>query len=74
MLRIELDWAGDDAPAYGDDGEGVRVERGQATGAAGWPTVVVFANDGPTLWAWLRDAYGADDDEASELASLADVV
>lgn len=74
MLRIELDWASDEAPAYGDDGEGTRVEEGASRGPAGWPTVVVYANDGPTLWAWLRAEYGCDEDEASDLASLADAV
>lgn len=75
MLKLEIDWAGDEAPTYGDDGEGVRVEPGQANGpGGGWPTVVVYANDGPTLWSWLVTVYGVDGDEASELASMADAV
>ena len=70
-VRIELDWAGDVAPeTTSSDDVQVRViaERGPA---AGWPVIEVTATDGQALWAWLRDAYGCDDDDASELASMA---
>lgn len=66
-----------------DDAATLVVEYDDAPGPAGWPTVRVYAwaNDGAPAYragmlldAWLRDVYGADEDDAQELASLADVV
>lgn len=85
MLKLELDWAGDERP---DEtpfyGEPVRVEYDDAPSPSGWPVVRVYVwrehLDEPEhvaymrLDGWLRDVYGAGDDEANELANLAEVV
>lgn len=78
MIKLELDWAADEpAPEPGPEvleGEftGIVIVAGQDVGPAGWPTVEVFATDGPALWAWLRNAYcDGDEDQASELAAEA---
>lgn len=82
MLRIELDWAGDEEPLYGPqtfEGEftEIEVQPGQAKGPAGWPTVIVYASGvdaataGPKLWAWLLENYDQDETVVSELASEA---
>ena len=66
-----------------DDAATLVVEYDDAPGPAGWPTVRVYAwaNDGAPAYragmlldAWLRDVYGADEENAQELASLAEVV
>ena len=88
MLKLELDWASDDTPdvrmaAVGWDDDALHVEYDDAPGPAGWPTVRVYAwsgagvpeyRAGMLLDAWLRDVYGADEENAQELASLAEVV
>lgn len=85
MIKLELDWAGDDVPDTGvvserDDIATLVVEYDDAAGPSGWPTVVVYAtpNEGREAYhatmaldAWLRDVYGCDDDDANELANLA---
>jgi len=77
MLKLELDWIGDEEPVGGD---GVTVERVAEVGPAGWPVINVFAQGstgaeaGPRLWAWLVEVYGADEDVASDLASEAESV
>lgn len=89
MIKLELDWAGDDAPelgTWGDErsvgGADVVVEAGDAVGAAGWPTIVVYVHDveaglpsylqSMALDAWLKHAYGVEDEgEREDLASLA---
>lgn len=85
MLKLELDWASDSSPGarmaeVGWDEPNVSVSFSADAGPAGWPTVTVVAQGeggqdaGPRLWAWLVEVYGADEDEASELASLAEWV
>lgn len=88
MLKLELDWASDDTPdvrmdAVGWNDDALRVEYDATPGPAGWPTVRVYAwsdagapayRAGMLLDAWLRDVYGCDEDDAQELASLAEVV
>lgn len=72
MLKLELDWAGAEAPV---EGEGVRTELVQEHGpGGGWPVYAVYAVDGPTLWAWLVEHYASDGDEASDIASEAQPV
>ncbi len=77
MIKLELDWAADELPelgveVIGGEATGIVLEAGLVHGPAGWPTVLVWATDGQTLWHWLRNAYCAgDEDEASELASMA---
>lgn len=89
MLKLELDWAADETPAEragmtsfdGDDA--MRVEFDDRPGPAGWPTVRVYAwalegeqeyVAGMRIVGWLRDVYGADEDEADELGGLAEEV
>lgn len=89
MLKLELDWASDSTPAeradeVGFEDEGaMRVEFDDRPGPAGWPTVKVFAwalegereyVAGMRLVGWLRDVYGADEDEADELGGMAEQV
>jgi hypothetical protein len=90
MLKLELDWAGDDAPEVGvvsdaDDAVLVVVDYDDArVGPAGWPTVRVIAlalHDAPAysesmaLDAWVLDVYGEDDDdERDALVAFAVVV
>lgn len=85
MLKLELDWASESSPGaraaeVGWDEPNVSVSMGADAGPSGWPTVTVVAHGesgrdaGPRLWSWLVDVYGCDEDEASELASLAEWV
>lgn len=72
MLKLELDWAGDELPEMGeqlaDDGErtGVRVELARERGPASWPLIAVYAVQEPgeepyraamRLVEWLKDVY-----------------
>jgi hypothetical protein len=82
MLRIELDWAGEGEPEFGPQAEyqGITIEPGSPKGPAGWPTVVVFAagasgaESGPRLVEWLTEYCGGDDEQATELADMAESV
>jgi hypothetical protein len=78
MLKLELDWAGDEMPQFGmDEGNGVCVELVSDEGPSGWPAIAVYAagesgaTSGPRLISWLVNVYGSESDEASELADLA---
>lgn len=82
MLKLELDWAGDEAPPTGVDGEDelVRVELVSERGPAGWPVIAVYVaheegtpayTDAMRLDGWLQGVYGADEDEAQELGGMA---
>lgn len=78
MLKLELDWAGDDTPETGvvcDDEVLVVVEFDERPGPAGHPLVRVYASreawlpeyrEAMALDAWLLDAYGEDDAESRE--------
>lgn len=84
MLKLELDWAGDEAPETGvvcEDEVLVVVEYDETPGPSGHPRVRVYASrdawlpeyrEAMALDAWLIDVYGADDDaERDELLSFA---
>lgn len=85
MIKLELDWAGDNAPDTGvvcDDGEVVVVvEYDDKSGPSGWPTVVVYATHAPhapayrasmAMDAWLEQEYGMESgDERDDLLTLA---
>lgn len=85
MLKLVLDWASDSSPEMrmaevGWEDDGVRVELVTEEGpGGGWPEYAVYVpgqggEAGPVLWSWLVHVYGCDEDDASELASLAEVV
>jgi hypothetical protein len=85
MQKLELDWAADETPAeradeVGFESEAMRVEFNDRPGPSGWPTVRVYAwalegeqeyVAGMRIAGWLQDVYGADEDEADELAGMA---
>lgn len=87
-MKLELDWASDSTPIermseIGWDDDAVIVEYDESPGPAGWPTVRVYATTregemphvaGMRLYAWLRDVYGEDEDEAANIADLAEIV
>lgn len=84
MLKLELDWAGDEPAPVGVDkyeGEptGIFVELVTDKGPAGWPVIAVYVAPDPNeqpymahmrLQGWLRDNYlvGMDEDDAMEEA------
>lgn len=52
MIKLELDWAGDESPELGTwsdeysvGGADVVVEAGDEVGPWGWPTIVVHVHD-----------------------------
>lgn len=81
MLKLELDWAGDEMPELGQSSvdENVRVELVSEQGPAGWPVIAVYVAQVPyepahmaymRLDGWLRDTYlvGLDEDEMTSQA------
>lgn len=86
MLKLELDWAGDEAPETGvvsNEGDDVIVvvAYDETPGPSGWPVVRVYAQreqgvyayrEAMELDAWLATRYGVDDeDERQSLLDLA---
>jgi hypothetical protein len=89
MLKLELDWAGDEAPRTGvvsnaGDDVTVIVRKVADEGPSGWPVYAVYASreewapayrEAMELDAWLETVYGQqDEDERQELLDAADVV
>ena len=86
MLKLELDWAADEAPETGvvsNEGDDVLVvvRYDETPGPAGWPTVRVYASreewapayrEAQELDAWLETRYGMEgEDDRQELLDLA---
>lgn len=80
MLKLTVDWCDETRDPRDIEFDGVVVELVEEHGpGGGWPVFMVLVPGestvaGPLLWAWLREVYGSDEDEASELASFADYV